>query len=98
MRKIALLLMALGLQACAGMRWTKSGAGAEEADRDLQACRQIAAERSARSGAVGLPSPAFDPRFGAPPGPTQMDLRMQERQLEERCMRDKGYAPVPVDK
>jgi len=44
------------------------------------------------------PTTAFDPRFGAPTGPSQADQMMQESQALGFCMRDKGYALVPDNK
>ncbi len=35
-----------------------------------------------------------DPRFGAPFGPSQADVRMQEGQALGVCMRGKGYVLV----
>ena len=98
MRKIATVLTVLAIGACGEVRWAKSDLDAATLDQDLKTCRTVAAERAARMGALLPPSSGYDPRFGAPPGPTQMDQRMQERQIEERCMRDKGYALVPAEK
>ena len=96
-RNAALLLSLLALSACADVRWAKPGVDAAELERDLAACRSLAADRAARQGALAPPSPVLDPKFGSMPGPTPMDLRVQERQHEERCMRAKGYSLVPSE-
>ena len=79
------------------MRWTGPGGDGSALQQDAKACRVIAAENAARRGTFSPPV-TYDPRFGPAPGPTQMDLRVQERQEEERCMREKGYTLVPAAK
>ena len=91
-----LLLFAFTLAACAPVRWQKADGDASTLAPDLQACRKLAQERSARMGYIGM-APSNDPRFG-PTGPSQADQLMQEKQAEFFCMRDKGYALVPDEK
>jgi hypothetical protein len=79
---------------CAG---TKRAPARRASPRTLTACNKLAQEQAARAGYFGLP-PAFDPRFGSPTGPSQVEQRLQERQAADACMRAKGYALVPVGK
>ena len=98
MRRAApLLLIAFVLAACAELRWHKAGADEAALTGELSACRKLAREKSVRAGNLGLP-PVSDPRFGAPAGPTQVEQRLQERQAADACMREKGYALVPVER
>jgi hypothetical protein len=71
------------------MRWRQAGGSEAALNRDLGTCRQLAQEKAARTGILGLPS-SRDPRFGST-GPSQADQRLQERQAEDACMRGKGY-------
>ncbi len=96
-KRAALLSFALALAACADLRWTRAGADDAEQERDLTACRQLAREQAARSGNLGLPPPAADPRFG-PTGPSQAEQRMQEQQALEACMRARGYTLAPLER
>lgn len=93
----ALLFFAFALDGCAEQRWQKAGAGEASLSEDLAACNKLAQEKAARAGNLGLP-PVYDPRFGAPVGPSQAEQRLQERQAADACMRSKGYALVPVGK
>ena len=90
----ALLFFAFALEGCAEQRWHKAGAGEATLSEDLAACNKLAQEQSARAGNLGLP-PAFDPRFGAPIGPSQAEQRLQERQAADACMRQRGYVLAP---
>jgi hypothetical protein len=96
-RTAASLLSAIALTACAPLHWQKAGADEAATTEDLSACRRLAHLQTVRGGNLGLP-PSFDPRFGAPIGPTQAEQRMQESQHADACMRAKGYALVPVGK
>ncbi|MEK6244915.1 MAG: hypothetical protein AABM33_10490 [Pseudomonadota bacterium] len=87
------LVLALGLCACAEMRWQKAGGDDAALAQDLAACRKQAQQKFGGAGGLGPPT-ATDPRFGAPFGPSQADLRMQESQALGMCMRSKGYALV----
>ena len=97
MRAAASLLSAIALFACAELRWQKDGEDETALAADLSACRKLAQVRAASAGNIGLP-PVTDPRFGPPAGPSQAEQRLQERQAADTCMREKGYALVPVDK
>jgi hypothetical protein len=82
--------LALGLCACAGVRWQKAGGDDAALAQDLAACRQQVQAKVGGAGSLGPPT-ATDPRFGALFGPSQADLRMQESQALGMCMRGKGY-------
>ena len=84
----------LGLCACAGVRWHKADGDDAALARDLAACRTQAQSRAGFAGSMG-PTTAFDPRFGAPTGPSQADQMMQESQSLGFCMRQRGYVLVP---
>ena len=89
--------LTLALCACGGVRWHKADADEATVARDLAACRTKAQSRFGSAGGLG-PSTAFDPRIGAPTGPSQADQLMQESQALGFCMRDKGYVLVPDGK
>ena len=84
----------LGLSACAGVRWHKADGDDAALAQDLAACRTQAQSRAGFAGSMG-PTTAFDPRFGAPTGPSQADQMMQESQSLGFCMRQRGYVLVP---
>lgn len=87
----------LALAACAELQWQKPGAtGAAPSfdPADLSACRKLAQDRTQRMWGIA-PQPTMDPRFG-PGGPSQADLRLQESQAVNACMREKGYQLVPA--
>ena len=85
------------LASCAEMRWQKAGADEAAIGRDLSACRQQARMKGAPAGNLGLP-PVWDPRFGAPVGPTQAEQQLEERQAADACMKERGYRLVPAEK
>src|SRR5512134_2697923 len=97
LRSAVLLLFAFALASCAQLRWQKAGADEAAIAGDLSACGKLAREKGARAGNLGLP-PVWDPRFGAPVGPTQAELQLQERQAADACMRERGYRLVPVER
>ncbi len=90
-----LTLAALALASCAELRWQKAGADEGAVTTDLSACRKLAQDRTQRMWGVA-PQPTVDPRFG-PGGPSQPDLRLQESQAVNACMREKGYSLVSVE-
>ena len=95
-RAAGLLLFAVALAACAELRWQKAGADQATLAQDQSACGKLAQERTARMWGLAPPA-SSDPRFG-PIGPSAVDLRLQESQAVTVCMREKGYALVPVGK
>jgi hypothetical protein len=74
------------------MRWQKPGSDDAALARDLAACRTLTQDKVGAIGGLGMPN--ADPRFGAPFGPSQADVRMQEAQALGTCMRGKGYVLV----
>ena len=89
---LSTLALAIGLCACAGVRWHKPGGDDAALAQDLAACRKQAQDKFGAAGGLG-PLTAIDPRFG-PMGASQADLRMQESQALGTCMRGKGYGLV----
>jgi hypothetical protein len=77
------------------VRWHKAGGDDAALAQDLAVCRKQAQDKFGGAGGLA-PSAAFDPRFGAPSGPSQADLRMQEGQALGMCMRQRGYVLVPA--
>lgn len=97
MRSTHLLLLAvLVLAACAEVHWQKKDGDNSVLAQDLAACRKLGLERSAAMG-TAIPRTEISPVFG-PMGPSPADARMQESQVVTGCMREKGYALVPVAK
>lgn len=93
MRAASVLCLALALAACAEFRWHKASVDPTELAADLSACRKLAQERTQRMWGTA-PQPTVDPRFG-PSGPSQADLRLQESQAVDACMRQRGYVLAP---
>jgi len=89
------LALALGLFGCAGVRWHKGDGDDAALAQDLAVCRKQAQDKFGGAGSL-VPSAAIDSRFGAPFGPSQADLRMQESQALGMCMRQRGYVLVPA--
>lgn len=86
-------VLALGMCGCAGMHWHKPDGSDAALANDLEACRKEARANFGAASGLGMPL-SNDPRFG-PTGPTQADLRMQESQAADTCMRQRGYVLVP---
>lgn len=91
------IALAMGLSACGSVHWHKPGADDAALSKDLAACRGQAQTRLGIAGSLGPPT-SVDPRFGAPSGPSQADLMMQESQVLGACMREKGYVLEPDKK
>ncbi len=90
--------LALLLTACGEMRWTRPGGDHASAGNDLANCRVAAHSSTERMYGPMLPPVTSGGQFGnAPVGPTPADRQMREQETVNRCMRDKGYALVPVD-
>ena len=87
------IALAAGLSGCGGVHWHKPGADDAALTKDLGECRRTSQTRLGIAGSVGPPT-SVDPRFGAPSGPSQADLMMQESQATGFCMREKGYVLV----
>lgn len=86
------IALVLGLSGCGAVRWHKTGSDDAALARDLAACRTLTQDKVGAIGGLGMPN--ADPRFGAPSGPSQADVRMQEAQALGACMRAKGYVLV----
>jgi hypothetical protein len=84
----------LALASCAPVHWQKKDGDNAALAQDLAACRKLGLERSVAMG-TNIPRSEISPVFG-PMGPSPADARMQETQVVTGCMRDKGYALVPV--
>jgi len=98
MRPAALLLMTIALAACSDVHWQKPGGDESQLAQDLGACNKLAQEKVDRMwGAAPAPRSDMSPVFG-PTGPSPADRRLQQSQAVTVCMRDKGYALVPVAK
>jgi hypothetical protein len=96
-KEFALLLTA-ALAACAGVRWERPNTDATQLRGDTDQCMLQARERYARmTGPIG--GPRLDPRFGPDVNqPSPAERRIEEEQMADRCMREKGYRLVPADK
>jgi hypothetical protein len=100
-RAASFLMLAAALPllvgSCAGpTRWQKSGASAEDWDRDEGACRarvRALAEREYRSHASEVGSPIYGSGSTFEKEMAGYDFRRRERALFENCMRAKGYSP-----
>ena len=103
-RPAGLVLALALLGACTPMEWTRSGADAATTESDLSACSRQAWMR-AQSGAFYGQSYLIEPivqrdrkgrpfvNWGTRPFP---DPQVREQTLFNLCMRDRGYAYVPV--
>ena len=96
MRAARLLLVAFALASCAEVGWHKAGGDAAALPNDLANCRVFAQGRISRT--LGPPVPAStDPRFGADMTQRSGAARLiEEQELVDRCMREKGYTLVPA--
>lgn len=100
--KLAILVAAALLAGgCAEMRWTKPGADAAAASRDLDECR---AGALSRSGPRGPSMPSQDPQMidrGASPMATRPAAGSNDRFIAEHedvrvCMQRRGYQLTPA--
>ena len=102
----AALALAGALAGCTELRWHRDGANAVTHDRDLNECQAHAIAEARRE----LPM-VFSPEVPRTVGVTRTGLpvmdtsnryanerTMLEGDLTRRCMQDKGYALVPVEK
>jgi hypothetical protein len=101
MRKVLPLALLLALGACAApTHWEKPGVTEEVLAHDLTDCRQAAAQEAMR-----YPY-GFGPPFGAYGRSSyflwqqrqESDRFYAENRLREFCMRNKGYALMPIPK
>jgi hypothetical protein len=92
------IVPALLLAACGEMRWTKPGGSDADVNADLANCRAAAHSSIERTLGPRLPQTSQGRMGNAPVDPTPADRQMQEAQAVNRCMQEKGYQLVPVDK
>ena len=89
--------LAAGLAGCGTTQWQKSGADDAAVTKDLMACGTASQDRISRLYGAPLPNTGMtDPRFG--PDHTRLspaERGLEEQQLTERCMRERGYALAP---
>jgi len=94
--------LALFLAACGGqVRWVKADSNESAAGSDLANCR--AAASSAMQRMYGVPQMSSNAGPGVFGGntasdPSPADRQMREQEAVGRCMRDKGYTLVPVER
>ena len=96
MRPVPALLAAAALAAlaaCAEVHWQKKDGDNSSLANDLAACRRAGLERSMAMG-TAIPRTEISPVFG-PTGPSPADARMQEAQVVNACMRQRGYVLAP---
>ena len=89
------------LAACGGqVRWDKPGADEAALGTDLTGCRTAAHSSIQRMYGVALPVSSPHGPMGAPMStePSLADRQMREQEIVGRCMREKGYTLVPVEK
>ncbi len=103
MQAASLRLFAIGLAfmlaACGQMRWHKEGSDDMALGNDLTNCRAAAQSATQRMyGAQQLPTTNIGPSGAATYEPSPADRQMREQEAVNRCMRDKGYTLVPVER
>lgn len=95
-RKVLSFGMLLALAACGSpMRWDKAGTDEKATANDLSYCRRAAREEAFRAYPFfGAPYPSH--RWWGWGGSPGADQFYAENRLTDFCMRNKGYALVPV--
>jgi len=103
MRAASLRLFAIGLAfilaACGGqVRWHKADSDDASLGNDLAGCS--AAARSASQRMYGPPqiSSGHGPLGATSTEPSLADRQLREQEAVGRCMREKGYTLVPVER
>ena len=100
--RMGLLVACIACGACAEMRWTKPGADANQAARDLDACRGAALQRSGPrgAGAAGADVQSTIERgtsgSGVRPAGTADDRFIAEHEDVRTCMLQRGYQLRPA--
>jgi hypothetical protein len=91
------LSLALILAACGEVRWVRQGSDNLSVNNDLAACRATA--HSAASRMYGPPQISTGhPFLGTTSDVSPADRQMREQEGVNRCMREKGYTLVPVER
>jgi len=85
------------LAACSEVRWVKPGADDLALSNELATCRATAHRSAQRMYGPPLPSTGH-PFLGTSADPSPADRQMREQEAVNRCMREKGYALVPVQR
>ena len=100
--RTGMLVLCIAFGACAEMRWTKPGTDANQASRDLDACRGAALQRSGPrgAGAAGADMQSTIERgtspSGARPAGTSDDRFIAEHEDVRTCMLQRGYQLRPA--
>ena len=99
--RLSTLFLAAAAAGCGSVVWQKAGVDEAGTAQDLRSCQREAQVNITRL--YGPPVPAqslgVNPRFGIEsPRPSPADRMLQEQQVVERCMRDRGYTLVPAPK
>src|SRR5687768_11558520 len=100
--RIGVLVTCLAVGACAEMRWSKPGVDANQASRDLDACRGAALQRSGPRGAgtAGADMQSAVERgtsaSGTRPAGTSDDRFIAEHEEVRVCMLQRGYQLRPA--
>ena len=108
MKLIAVSTMfVLALAGCAQSRWDKPNAPADVAAADMAECRRAAYQEAFRRGpgvyagsSFGSPAPLYHDDIYWRGGYAQSDGNyrfMLQNRFADACMRQKGYARVPID-
>lgn len=105
MRKLLLLLVPLGLSACATSPWEKAGADQAAINLDLGKCRHEALQEATRVFSAQRSYAFYEPPYlpGTIPDVSwrlrravENEQAQAERALAAGCMRRKGYQPTPA--
>lgn len=101
---VATLLLAVSAAGCADLHWHKDGTDAAALGRDVDECRRLARAQGAQEiWPPGVTTPrivgvdAQGRAIVSNPGPVDTNRFFVEHDLERSCMRDRGYALVPVE-
>ena len=91
----ATLALTLLVPSCASMHWVRPNTSGDQANLDETQCRNAAVSET---NLYPYPAPAYGPawrnNYGyAPSGPDPL----KRSELENFCMRSRGYALAPVD-
>jgi hypothetical protein len=90
--------IALIVQACGSMQWTKAGADPASVSRDLDECRGQALGRSGPPVASGgsMDARSDGHRIGMKPAASSNERFIEEHEVASACMRKRGYELRPA--
>jgi hypothetical protein len=80
------------------VRWQKPGADEATIGSDLAACRVAGHETIQRMYGPPQPDMSSAQLAGAPIQPSLADRQLREQEVVGRCMRERGYVLVPVER